>query len=85
MSCRKTGNCVMIPARFAPILFGFILSGLMSFIVSGISTLRAVGLAEGFVGLWISGWWPSFLVAFPVVLIVAPMTRRLVAVLVRQP
>jgi hypothetical protein len=30
----------MIPERFAPVLFGFILSGLMSFVVSGISTLK---------------------------------------------
>ena len=30
----------MIPARYATILFGFILSGLMSCIVSGIATAR---------------------------------------------
>lgn len=27
----------MMPARFAPLLFGLILSGLMSFVVSGIA------------------------------------------------
>ena len=69
----------MIPARFAPILFGFILSGLMSLIVSGIATFRAIGLAEGVFGLWISAWLASWLVAFPCVLVVAPFTRRLVA------
>ncbi|MGB3245999.1 MAG: DUF2798 domain-containing protein [Sulfitobacter sp.] len=73
----------MIPARFAPILFGFILSGLMSFMVSGIATLRAAGPVEGFTSLWISAWVPSWLVAFPAVLVVAPITRRLVAKLVR--
>ena len=31
----------MIPARYAPILFGFLLSGMMSFLVSGLSTFRA--------------------------------------------
>jgi hypothetical protein len=39
----------MIPARFAPVVFGFILSGLMSCIVSAIATLRAVGLPPDFV------------------------------------
>ena len=33
----------MIPKKYAPILFGLLLSGLMSFLVAGISTLRAVG------------------------------------------
>jgi hypothetical protein len=69
----------MIPARFAPILFGLILSGLMSLMVSGIATLRSVGLVEGFVGLWLTAWAASWAVAFPAVLVVAPITRRLVA------
>jgi hypothetical protein len=73
----------MIPARFAPVLFGFILSGLMSFMVSGISTSLATGLGEGYLSTWISAWLPSWAVAFPAVLVVAPMTRRIVARLVR--
>ena len=73
----------MFPARFAPVLFGLILSGLMSCMVSGISTLRAVGLAEGFFGKWMASWGVSWAVAFPVVLVVAPITRRIVSKLVR--
>ena len=65
-----------MPARFAPILFGFVLSALMSFIVSGIATFRNAGLVDGFVGLWIGAWLPSWLIAFPVVLVVAPVARR---------
>jgi hypothetical protein len=67
-----------MPARYAPILFGFILSALMSFLVSGIATLRNAGLVDGFLAAWISAWLPSWLIAFPVVLVVAPITRRLV-------
>ncbi len=75
----------MIPARFAPMLFGLILSGMMSCIVSGIATYRALGLETGFFGSWMSSWSYSWAVAFPVVLVVAPITRRLVAGLVKQP
>lgn len=76
----------MIPARFAPLLFAFILSGLMSFMVSGISTLRATGLGEGFVTRWLlGGWLPSWALAFPAVLIIAPLTRKLVAKLTQAP
>jgi hypothetical protein len=73
----------MFPARFAPVLFGFILSGLMSLVVSGIATFRALGLQPGFPGDWAASWLFSWAVAFPTVLVVAPLTRRLVAWLTR--
>ena len=73
----------MIPARFAPVLFGLILSGLMSLLVSGISTLRVTGLDAGFPGRWMGAWAIGWAVAFPTVLVVAPLTRRLVARLTR--
>jgi len=74
----------MVPNKLAPALFGLILSGLMSWIVSGISTYRAAGLGPGFVGLWTSTWLTAWLVAFPVVLVVAPLARRAVNVLVEH-
>jgi hypothetical protein len=73
----------MFPARFAPVLFGLILSGLMSCMVSGIATTRAIGLVPGFFGQWMTSWAFSWAVAFPVVLVVAPVTRKLVAALTR--
>ncbi len=72
-----------MPARFAPVLFGFVLSALMSFIVSGIATLRNAGFVDGFLSLWIGAWIPCWLIAFPVVLIVAPIARRLVGRVVK--
>lgn len=73
----------MIPARFEPVVFVFILSGLMSFLVSGISTLRAAGAVENFPALWLAAWLTSWLVAFPVALAVVPVTRRIVRRLVK--
>jgi hypothetical protein len=58
---------------------------MMSLLVSGIATFRNAGLAEGFLSAWINAWLPSWLIAFPVVLVVAPIARRLVGVLVRAP
>jgi len=68
----------MIPARFEPVAFVFVLSGLMSFLVSGISTVRATGLVEAFPSLWFSAWLTSWIVAFPVALVVVPVARRMV-------
>ncbi len=73
----------LCPARFAPVLFGLILSGLMSCIVSYISTVRVLGMVDGLFGAWMTSWSFSWAVAFPAVLLVAPITRRLVAGLVR--
>jgi len=73
----------MISQKFAPVMFGFILSALMSFIVSGISTVRTAGLVDGFFNLWLSAWLPSWLIAFPIVLVVAPIARQTVQRFVR--
>ena len=72
----------MFPKKFAPALFGLILSGLMSLLVAGVSTYRAIGLGDSFAGLWVSAWLTAWLVAFPVVLVVAPLARRAVTLLV---
>ncbi len=69
----------MIPVRYSQILFGFILSGLMSCIVSGLSTFRALGMSTHFPELWAGNWAVSWALAFPTVLVVAPITRRVVA------
>lgn len=74
----------MFPKTFAPALSGLILSGLMSLLVAGISTWRAVGAADGFAGQWAGAWLTAWPLAFPVVLVVAPLTRRLVALLVER-
>lgn len=75
----------MIPARYAQPLFALILSGLMSFIVSGIATLRAMGWSDAFPSLWLGSWLSAWLVAFPAALVIAPLTRRIVARLVAPP
>lgn len=74
----------MFPQRFAPLLFGLILSGLMSLLVSGIATWRAVGFGESYVSLWLGAWLTAWMVAFPTVLVVAPLTRKLVGLLIRK-
>ncbi|HEU4484374.1 MAG TPA: DUF2798 domain-containing protein [Povalibacter sp.] len=74
----------MLAKKYAPVAFGFILSGLMSLLVSGIATLRAIGLAPDLVSTWMGGWLTAWAIAFPVVLIVAPLAQRLVRRLIVQ-
>jgi hypothetical protein len=39
----------MLPKKLAPMLFGPLLSGMMSLLVSGLATWRAIGLDPGFI------------------------------------
>jgi hypothetical protein len=73
-----------IPKRFEAVAFGFLLSALMSFMVSGISNAIGHGATTpGFFGLWMKSWITAWVFAFPVVLVVAPLVRKLVAAIVK--
>lgn len=74
----------MIPARYSHIAFGLVLSGMMSLLVSGISTLKAIGPVDGFVAIWLGNWVAGWAVAFPTVIVVAPIARKIVQRLVRE-
>jgi Protein of unknown function (DUF2798) len=74
-----------LPARYNAVAMPFVLSVMMSFIISGVSTLRALGWVEGFFGKWMGGRGISWLIAFPTVLLVFPLVRKIVALFVEQP
>lgn len=63
----------------------FFLSVLMTFVVSGISTLKALGPTAEFLQTWPLSWALSWIVAFPTLLLVLPVVRRLVALVVAPP
>jgi Protein of unknown function (DUF2798) len=67
-----------IPARFAPIVFGAMLSAIMVAIVSAFVLATATGLQPGFTGQWLRSCAMTWPVAFPTVTIVAPWVRHLV-------
>lgn len=74
-----------LPARYMAIVVPFILSVKMTFIVSGIATLKSLGPASGFFGNWMASWALSWVVAFPVLLVMLPIVRRLANLVVEQP
>ena len=73
-----------LPARYATLVMPLLLTLLMAFVVSLISTLRAVGFPPGFFALWLGAWGLSWIVAFPTVMVVFPLVRRMTAALVDQ-
>ena len=74
-----------LPARYAAIVMPLVLSVLMTFVVSAISTFRSLGPTPAFLATWPSAWAISWLVAFPTLLAVLPLVRKIVALAVEQP
>lgn len=67
------------PARGAAWVVPLLLSILMMFIVSMISTLRGVRLGAELPTVWLGAWGLSWLFAFPTVLLVLPLVRKATA------
>jgi hypothetical protein len=62
-----------------------LLSILMTMIVSLVSTCRNLGIPPGFMRIWLGAWGVSWLVAFPTLLVMLPLVRRLTALFVEAP
>lgn len=67
-----------IPSRFAPIVFGALLSAIMVTIVSGFVLATTRGIQPGFGAQWFRSGVSTWPVAFVTVTIVAPWVRRVV-------
>jgi uncharacterized membrane protein (DUF441 family) len=67
-----------VPARFAPLVFGALLSAVMVCIVSAFVLLTTQGLQPDFPAQWLKSCALTWPVAFPTVTVVAPLVRRAV-------
>ncbi len=67
-----------IPTRFAPILFGALLSVIMVAIVSAFVLATSRGIHPGFVAQWLKSCMTTWPVAFVAVTLLAPWVRKVV-------
>ncbi len=65
------------------IVLPFLLSMIMTLIVSAISTVHALGLS-GIFRVWLESWLFSWVIAFPTLLVVLPFVRKLVRLVVEE-
>lgn len=70
------------PAKAAGLIMPLLLSILMTLIVSFVSTLKSLGLEAFTLTDWLSAWGLSWLIAFPTLLLVLPLVKKLTARLV---
>jgi hypothetical protein len=81
MSTSRSG-VPRLPSRYGALVMPVVLSVLMSLVVSGVSTLKSLGIGPDFVSTWPMAWLLSWLVAFPTLLVVLPLVRRIVGLVV---
>lgn len=74
-----------LPARFMAYIMPLILSIIMSCIVSLISTLKNTGFAGFELSIWWGAWALSWIVAYPVLLLILPLVRKLTTFIVETP
>jgi hypothetical protein len=67
-----------ISARFAPIVFGALLSAIMVAIVSAFVLVSTQGIHPGLPAQWLRSCAMTWPVAFPTVTFVAPLVRQFV-------
>lgn len=68
-----------LPVRYAPILFGALLSAIMVAIVTAFVLLTSQGLHPGFLAQWARSCLTTWPVAFVAVTLLAPWVRKVVA------
>ncbi|MFU8818281.1 MAG: DUF2798 domain-containing protein [Desulfurivibrio sp.] len=76
---------VKLTPRHAPVLLAFFTSLLMSLLMSAVITLINLGPVEDFFRRWMTAWITAFVIAFPSILLVLPVARRIVARLTGAP
>jgi len=69
----------MIPKKYAPQAFSFFMALLMSCVMSLMISLINLGLVDGLALLWLRAWALAFVIAFPCILLVTPLVRKLAA------
>ena len=72
----------MLASQYRPVVFSFFMALFMSCLMSIVITLFNIGWVEGIGLIWLKAWGFAFVVAFPCVLIVAPLVNIVVSKLV---
>lgn len=73
-----------LPPKWGLIVMPLLMSGMMSGIICMVNLLRVFGWRMDVLQEWPSTWLMAWAVAFPSVLLVMPVAKRITAKLVRQ-
>lgn len=69
----------MLAKRYYRFVFALFMGLAMSFIMSGALVFINLGLVENFFSIWLSSWGKAFVLAYPCIIIIAPIAGKLTA------
>jgi len=75
----------MVSVKYLHQVQAALLSGFMSFIMSGAITFINLGFVGGFIGIWLHAWLVAYAIAFPTILLVFPFARKLAMKIAARP
>lgn len=75
----------MVSVKYLHQVQAALLSGFMSFIMSGAITFINLGAADHFIAIWIHAWLVAYAIAFPTILLVFPFARKLAMKIAAKP
>jgi hypothetical protein len=84
---KRTGplGITLLHTRYSAVVMPFFLSIIMTCVISLVSTLRGVGLVPGLLSFWLGSWALSWVIAFPTLLVVLPLVRKVTFAFVQMP
>ncbi len=68
----------MIARKYRSIVFAFFMASLVSCLISLVISVLNVGLVDNLFTIWLRAWGFAFVVAFPTIILIAPIVRLLV-------
>ena len=71
------GQPIKLPQRFSPLIFGVIQSCLTCAVAAAVA--HSADPFGAFVGHWIRTWFLSWMMTLPIVVLAAPIIRKIVA------
>lgn len=74
-----------LPPKYNATVLPFVLSGLMTFVVSFVTSVINLGFIDIFLKKWLGAWALSWIIAFPTLVILLPMVRKFIANFVEPP
>jgi hypothetical protein len=66
-----------LPPSYMRVALPLGLTLVMTFLVSGVATIRALGFVPGMSVKWMESWMVSWCIAFPTMFFLMPVVRRL--------
>ena len=80
----KIKYSLKLPKSASHIATAFVLSVFMTAVISAISTIRNIGMTAKVFETWPSAWFLSWIIAFPTLLLVLPVVRRVVKAITKE-